>query len=272
MLDKNKYNSSCSFSEHIISYLYGEIGAPESNDFEIHLKSCSICLEELSGFDTIRSSIGEWRKEEFSVLKMPAFNFLPDQIEEIHLASVSTEKNWLITLKDKLFLPSPTWAASAFAALIICIGLAFVIFNYSKYDELAEISDVDDTTSVSPTGEIKNEPNRNSISGFIQSEKSSEKFVAGQQLKQENVSASRKIPAQRNFVTKITNELKTATNRNSSRDTNKLVPIGRKPATGKEAKQTPLSKPRNVPFLADIEDVEEKSLRLADLFDETDAK
>jgi len=273
MLDKNKYTPPCLFSEQIISFLYEEIGVQETNDFEAHLKSCTFCLEELSDFGAVRSSIDEWRKEEFSLLETPAFNFLPAQTEKIHLAPVLTGKNWWLALKERLLTPSPVWATSAFAALIICIGLAFIIFNYSKYDEVAEISNRDNTTPVSPIIETKNELNKNIIPDLNPSEKLSKKYVKEQQFKQENTSATGSVrPVPRNFVTKITNDLNTVTNRNSPPHSNKSAPINRKPTTNKEVKKTPLSKPQNFPFLADIEDVEDDSLRLADLFDETDAK
>ncbi len=272
MLDKNKYTPPCLFSEQVISYLYEEIGAQETNDFEAHLKSCTICLEELSGFGAVRSSIGEWRKEEFSVLETPAFNFLPAQTEKIRFAPVSTEKNWWLALKERFSTPSPVWAASAFTALVVGVGLAFVIFNYSKYVEIAEISNGDNITTVSSSVEIKNEQNANSISDSKPSEKSSEKFITVQQSKQEIVTASHNVPPPGNFVMKIKNDLNTTTNRNSSRDSNKTIPINRKSATNKKAKQQSLPKSRNIPFLADIEDVEDDSLRLADLFDDTGAK
>ncbi len=272
MLDKNKYNSPCSFSEHVISYLYKEIGAPETNDFEVHLKSCTTCQNELSGFDIVRSSISEWRKEKFSVLETPAFNFLPDPIEENTLTRVSAPQNWWDAFKNRIFLPAPVWATSAFAALIVCVGLAFIILNYSKYDEVAEISNGDNTIAVSHSVKAKNESDKNSFSGSNQSEKPSENIVKEQQLNQENVSAAPNVPAPRNFVTKIKNDLNTTTDRISTRDSNKSTPLNRKPITNRESKKAPLSKPRNAHFLADIEDFEDKSLRLADLFDEADAK
>ncbi len=271
MLDKNKYNSSCSFSEHVISYLYKEIGAPETNDFEVHLKSCTTCQNELSGFDIVRSSISEWRKEEFSILETPSFNFLPDPTEEYTLTRVSATQNWWDAFKNRIFLPAPVWTTSAFAALIVCVGLAFIIFNYSKYDKVAEISNRDNTIAVSHSVNTKNESDNNSFSDSNQSGKPSENIVKEQQLKQKNVFAAPNVPAPRNFVTKITNDLNT-TNRISTRDSNKSAPLNRKPVTNRESKKASLSKPRIAPSLADIEDVEDKSLRLADLFDEADAK
>ncbi len=272
MLDKNKYTPPCLFSEQVISYLYEEIGAQETNDFEAHLKSCTICLEELSGFDIVRSSISEWRKEEFSFLETPAFNFLPDPTEENTLTRVSAPQNWWDAFKNRIFLPAPVWATSAFAALIVCVGLAFIIFNYSKYDEVAEISNRDNTIAVSHSVNTKNESDKNSFSDPNQSGKPSEKFITVQQSKQEIVTASHNVPPPGNFVMKIKNDLNTTTNRNSSRDSNKTIPINRKSATNKKAKQQSLPKSRNIPFLADIEDVEDDSLRLADLFDDTGAK
>ncbi len=272
MLDKNKYTPPCLFSEQVISYLYEEIGAPETNDFEVHLKSCTTCQNELSGFDIVRSSISEWRKEEFSFLETPAFNFLPDPTEENTLTRVSAPQNWWEAFKNRIFSPAPVWATSAFVALIVCVGLAFIILNYSKYDELAEISNNDNTIAGSQSVKAKNESDKNSFAGSNQNEKPSENIFKEQQLKQENVSAAPNVPAQRNLVTKITNDLNTTTNRISTRDSNKSAPLNRKPVTNRESKKASLSKPRNPPSLADIEDVEDKSLRLADLFDEADVK
>ncbi len=71
--------------------------------------------------------------------------------------------------------------------------------------------------------------------------------------------------------------MKISNNSNQSADgkssgAKKSAQINTKPGSYSEVRKSPSRKSRNVPFLADIEEVEDDSLRLADLFDDTDAK
>lgn len=71
-MSDNNYNIQCSFNELAVSYLYGEIDVRDKSVFEEHLQVCSACAGELSGFNYARSSIIEWREQEFNFLATPS--------------------------------------------------------------------------------------------------------------------------------------------------------------------------------------------------------
>lgn len=271
MLDKNKSSSFCSYSEQLISYLYKEMEKPEANEFETHLQTCAFCFEELSGFDVVLSSISEWRKVEFSNLETPVLDFLPVQTNTNIINSQAEETNWWIAIKDRFFPASPIFAASVLAALPICFGLAFIVFDYSKNVEVAEISIQNDSNVILPIVETKNSLGNNNF-GANQIEKSSESFVEQPQVIDKATADLRDNLTPGNFVSKIKNDSIRATNRKSTRIAEKTALISRKPGTPKQDRKTLSPKSRNAPFLADIEEVEDDTLRLADLFDGTDAK
>jgi anti-sigma factor RsiW len=57
---------ACSYSEALVSYLYGEISPVESRDFEKHMGACGICQSEFAEFTQVRDSISEWRERVFN--------------------------------------------------------------------------------------------------------------------------------------------------------------------------------------------------------------
>lgn len=271
MLDKSKINSPCSFSEQIISYFYNEIETPEIKGFEAHLQTCPSCLDELSGFEAVRSSISEWRKIEFSGLATPVIDFLPVQTEEINIKLVSPEQNWWLAFKERFFPQSPVWAASVFAALILSIGLSIIIFNHSNQMQVAEVNKLKNSDAVSNVAEIESESNSNNFSGSNSFEKLSKELSREPSLdKIDNVSVNASAPEI--FVTKIAGEANTDKKRNSPLDSKKTTSTSRKSKSPGKPGKTPLSKPGGMPFLADIEEVEDETLRLADLFDEIGGK
>lgn len=146
MLDSNYRNSSCGFGEDLVSYLYDEIGGNDKSKFEAHLNSCKGCEEELASFGFVRSSISEWRAEDFDGLEMPKIEILyNEQVNTI--STISTGSNtWFDSLK-KIFTPSPNWATATagFAVLAVCAVIAIFVFNYSGQNELA-VSDNENTT------------------------------------------------------------------------------------------------------------------------------
>ncbi len=69
--NNNKNDSSCEFSEQIVSFLYKEADAPDKAVLNAHVKTCMSCAEELSGFAAVRSSVLQWREAEFDLLPNP---------------------------------------------------------------------------------------------------------------------------------------------------------------------------------------------------------
>lgn len=137
----NNHNSSCNFSDLLISYLYDEIGEREKSRFESHVLNCSACADELSAFGGVRLSVRNWRETEFAPLATPVIE-LPFETEKTKIASTETNavtasRSWLAGLRE-LFSLSPAWAgaATACAALAICAGLFYVALS-SRQNELS---------------------------------------------------------------------------------------------------------------------------------------
>lgn len=270
MLDKNKFNPACSNSEQIISYFYKEMDAAEKNNFEVHLLNCAACIDELSGFDTVHSSISEWRSVEFNNLETPEFNFLPRAREVFVASSLPAENNWWITLRDRYFSPLMIWATPALAVLLICFGLTYIFYNLQN-TEVAEIDTIDKSNIVSPAIKTNNLGiQKDSNSNII--EKPSENFSSEEkQLNVQTTIASSNVLRAGNYAVKIANNSNRTANRKSV-SARKFPPFNKKSGNSAEIKKTPSSKTRNIPFLADIEEIEDDSLRLADLFDDADTE
>lgn len=132
MFKENHQNLSCEFAEEIVSYLYNEMVEAEKSRFETHLSNCSLCADEVADFTSVRSSILEWRNEEFAVLPTPEFE-IPFETKTQNPVAAEVSRPWYIAVRD-FFTLSPMWmtASTAMAVLAICVGLVFVTINALK--------------------------------------------------------------------------------------------------------------------------------------------
>lgn len=249
----NNHNSSCAFAEQLVSYLYGEVNDSEKTAFAVHLKSCSSCADELMEFGLVRSSIVEWKNEEFANLDTPL-------VKIPYPTTVSTEKqSWFGGLRQLLTL-SPTWA-TAFAAVVVCVGLAFLAFNFSNKTEVAEKENKPINTVISPMVEKSVEPQiKETAKETVKEEKSQPAIVEKDSPK----IAPRNAPA--NQIVKVASNIKkdknVANNPINAANVRKL----------KDDKTTVAQQKRAIPKLNSLEEEEDNSLRLADLFAEVESK
>jgi len=126
MFNDNQKNASCRFADEIVSYLYDEIGKQEKLDFQSHLADCASCAEEIDGFSLVRSSVQQWRAEDFAGLPTPVFEIPSAKTLERDSSSLS----WFEQIRAFLLLsPNSLTRSAAFAVLAICAGLAFFVFN-----------------------------------------------------------------------------------------------------------------------------------------------
>lgn len=247
MLNNNHHNH-CAFAEQIVSYLYGETNAA----FDAHLNNCSTCADELAGFGFVRSSIVEWKKAEFSNLETPSIN-IP------YPTTVSTEKqSWLAELR-RLFALSPTWAtvSAALAIIVVFVGLTFFGLNFSKKMEVAENANKPINSDVSPIIETKTEPPIEKISNDTAEQTLEDKPSKPSEAKNE----SRKIAPKNQIVKTSDNPNKVLPNSNNSANVRKI----------KDDKNT-LATQKRVLKLNNLEEEEDNSLRLADLFADVEGK
>jgi len=248
MFDNNNHNSSCAFAEQIVSYLYGETNVKEKAAFDVHLNSCSTCAEELAGFGFVRSSIVEWKKAEFFNLETPS-------IEIPYPIAVSTKKqSWLVELRQ-LFTISRAWSV-ALAAFVVCVGLTFLVFNFSNNNEVAKDNNKPIESVVPTIPEKKVEQ----PSEMIPDETANQK----QPNSPDTEIAPRVVP--KNRILKASNNLTKKNNvkQNSNNGTN-VRQI-------KDDKNTLAEQKQSVPKLNSLEEEEDNSLRLADLFAEDGGK
>ena len=54
---------ACERAPDLIAFVYNEATESEARDFELHLKQCRACREEVASFGIVRESIVAWRDE-----------------------------------------------------------------------------------------------------------------------------------------------------------------------------------------------------------------
>ncbi len=269
MSNNNHHNLQCGFAEDLVSYLYDEINPADKSKFEKHLDKCSTCDKELAAFGYVRSSISDWREENFSMLETPKIEIqYPEKQKTVEIIGISSQPGSFLGRLRDLFTLSPT-RATVFAALLVFIGLTIVVFNFSKSTDLVEVINenepneslaINDTnaqiTEQNPVTDEKpiiekDQPKPDLVKENkpdIVSEPNEKKVLVPKKIAE---SVAAKSPKNKNIIreTRKPNETMTA---NQNKDTN--IP---------EDRVT-----RDAPKLTNFADDEDDSLRLADLFDE----
>ncbi len=272
MLNTNHHNSSCTFAEQMVSYLYNEANVQEKAKFEAHLKNCSGCADELASFGFVRSSVQEWRKEEFSQLETPVMKFPLHQSPET-VVTATSKRSRFAELRQ-LFTLSPTWAtaATAFAVLAVCVGLALVGLNFFNKTDVAENKDNLPEKSVSyPAIEKRIEqPQEINISEETAKQNSPDKISRPFEEKSEIENTPRVAP--KNSIVKALNKTKRAPkNETVAQNTDNLRAV-RQVKDIDNINKTAVAKNRQVPKLTEFDEVEDNSLRLSDLMAEVENK
>lgn len=54
---------NCQRQEDLVTYLYGEASAPERTRFELHLRECAACQDELKAFQNVRHKMSAWQPQ-----------------------------------------------------------------------------------------------------------------------------------------------------------------------------------------------------------------
>lgn len=276
MLDNNNHkNSTCAFAEQTVSYLYGEADAKEKTVFETHLNSCVSCAEEFAGFSAVHSSITEWRNEEFLSLEIPSTEIPYEKTREFYNAETDSKvsRSWLEELR-KLFTLSPALTASAsFAVIAVCVGIIFFA-NKSLYN--VDVADIKgkNTEQIIASQKFGNEnlgntvPNENlgKAPGKISTDEQS-KFLAttAKNGNLETIPESR--DARKNSTVKDA-----ADSRSLTKNLNREANLRKIKAASINNKKPAFAQTGKIPRLNSIEEEEDQSLRLAELFDDADAK
>lgn len=118
----NEMNNSpnCERAPDLIAFVYNEATESEARDFELHLKDCAGCRQEVASFGVVRESITAWRDEALS-----GFVSMP-------VAATVKKKSAIAALRE-FFDLSPLWlkGATALAVIAFCI-LAAVAINRTE--------------------------------------------------------------------------------------------------------------------------------------------
>ena len=255
----NNHSSDCSFSAEILAYLYGEIGKREKSEFEEHLVNCSNCADALADSAFARFSVQEWRDAEFAHLETPLIN-IPYELNE---ANIIVSDSWLARLRQYVSL-SPAWAMAggAMAALAIGVGLVFAAINIFQPIEIAEVNNHNSAKiAVSPTTEIVAQKPENFPEQSPELPNKNVDVIQFDVVRQNKPTSE---PKNNKLTTsEVASENKNLKRNNGNVSTNYRVTAG-------TIKKTVPSKTRKVPGLVNFEEEEDNTLRLAELFAETE--
>lgn len=113
----------CERASDLIAFLYAETDERETRDFQLHLRQCSVCREEVASFGVVRESITAWRDE-----ALAGFVSTP-------VSTQQHRKSALAALRQ-FFDLSPLWlkGATAFAAVTFCVLVGLVLFRSGNDD------------------------------------------------------------------------------------------------------------------------------------------
>ena len=118
--------ATCERASDLIAFVYKEASDSEARDFELHLKECGVCREEVASFGVVRESITTWRDEALS-----GFVASP--------TTARAGRKSAIAALRQFFDLSPLWlkGATAFALVTFC-ALAFIaVSKLQKNDHVA---------------------------------------------------------------------------------------------------------------------------------------
>ena len=250
--NNNHKHSVCAFSEPLISYLYGEIGASEKIEFEAHLKTCADCYNELTEFALARSAVREWRGSEFDTLATPTFEVPFDNVKT-HTIEANVSPSWFDGLRQ-IFSFKPALAMSAFAILIALFGLTLLVSKFNVNNEVAGKRDDSNIIKAAVTPTIEKSIEQPQPIAAETSEKSAVRNVPTKIV-------DKKPVAPKNPVIRVSTPA-------PKYIAPQVVPVRTIQNPNKGNQKSVVAQQTKVPRLTDAEDEEDNSVRLADLFDE----
>jgi anti-sigma factor RsiW len=201
---KSTYN--CEYATAAVEYVYGEMSAARTDQFESHLAGCDACIAEIAAVSEARFEVFEWRKLAFDPLKTPAIR--------IPYAEPIAARVGLAGRLFQLFTPARLAAGGAFAAAFVAL-LTWLAFSAADpaatgttlagntspapAAPVMEVTSVDSTSALQPRLADELKPDRAiSTTRAVQAKAKAPVRVAKPQL------AMDKQPAQRNTVRRNT--------------------------------------------------------------------
>jgi hypothetical protein len=121
---------SCLFGEELVSYMYDELPSAERHSFEDHLLKCSSCTAEFADLSMSRLGVYEWHRDEFVPLETPRFAIPYTTPEPTH--------SWLDAIRGFLATPARlSFAGGALALVVLALGAVYMV-NFDQ-DTLAGV-------------------------------------------------------------------------------------------------------------------------------------
>jgi hypothetical protein len=223
--------SDCGFAESMVSYMYDEIGPAESQAFESHLIDCGRCTDEFAELSTARLAMFEWNRDEFAHIVTPQF---------VNPALASAAPGRLAAFIEGLRgLLAPLTTAAAAVVLLLITGLGLYLNSGISSPQIA--SNTAKQEPVQPMATDDSFPINKPVEPQVEGEEVMSTAAATSPLPQAVRARSRKIQQV-------------------------SAPSVRRPGTSQRATRT--IEPGRTPVLSSFKETEDRSLRLADLFDE----
>jgi hypothetical protein len=117
--------NGCERESDLIAFLYDEANERERRDFELHLRECRNCRDEVGAFGVVRESITAWRDQALS-----GFVSAP--------VATKTHRKSAVAALRQFFDLSPLWlkGATAVAAAVFCLLAGFAIVRFRTPDRV----------------------------------------------------------------------------------------------------------------------------------------
>lgn len=124
--NNNNGNSGCFSHEDLVSYLYGEILEADRARLDLHLAECRNCTEGFAALSESRFSVYEWKRDEFEALATPEIVGPWKDKKNSTVVTVS----WIERIKQLITAnPSVAFAAAALIMLAVVVWLGFLNFR-----------------------------------------------------------------------------------------------------------------------------------------------
>lgn len=140
-MNERNHSPECERASDLIAFLYKETNESETRDFELHLKECRACREEVASFGLVRESIMVWRDEALS-----GFVSTP-------VPATAPKKSAIAALRQ-FFDLSPLWlkGATAFEIITFCALVVLVATTQNRTQNRTERRSAASTVAT-PTSE-----------------------------------------------------------------------------------------------------------------------
>lgn len=263
MLVSNSENhkQNCEFAEESIAFLYGESDEMQKVQFSRHLENCSSCAEEINAYSSIHTSIQNWKMKKFDVLDTPTIEIPTDSRQSDKEIAVSS--SWLFNLRRTFSLQRGLVQVGAFAALLICLSFGlYFLSSDNQENNIVEKTDNKNSEVVLPNfdndvAKIDKSDSQNNSNSQASNTGKSVDLPPLPPVIEENSPASQTVPVKISTSQKNSADSRKSSDRKTPKVHRKTSPINN----------------RSVPKLNALpEEADDEDLRLADLFDEIDAR